>query len=232
MTTRRLALPLAALLALALPALARGQAKYSIKTSEAAPPKALSAEMSKLFSSQCVQLQDAKGDTILEVWFRKEVPAKATEAQVKNGLTYKEVPISTVLAAIRVPKTFTDYRKQEIAAGTYTLRFGVQPDVGDHMGTTPHPEFALLSPAAKDKDAEAIEMRTLIKLSSGATNGDHPGVMLLFPHAAKDDGPTIADKEDGVGVKVLLVRRAIDADGVKTKLGFALTVAGYSKARK
>lgn len=220
-----------ALLLVASPAWADPPALV-VKAVSEAPPDDLTEPVRALLGKEAFAVAEKDGDAVLTVWFRTTIPAKATAEQVKNGLTYREIPEGELLGAVKFAKTFTDYRKQEIAAGTYTLRFGVQPDVGDHMGTTPHPEFALLSPAAKDKDAEAIEMRTLIKLSSGATNGDHPGVMLLFPHAAKDDGPTIADKEDGVGVKVLLVRRAIDADGVKTKLGFALTVAGYSKARK
>lgn len=225
MTTRRLALPLAALLALALPALARGQAKYSIKTSEAAPPKALSAEMSKLFSSQCVQLQDAKGDTILEVWFRKEVPAKATEAQVKNGLTYKEVPISTVLAAIRVPKTFTDYRKQVVKAGTYTLRLAQQPQDGDHMGTAPFAEFVLVSPAADDKKPGVIEAKDLNELSA-KTTGSHPSVMLVFPGTGAAKEPKLAKKYGGHWV--ILVELPAVAGKTKAKLQFGLTVVGVS----
>ncbi len=202
----------------------------TVKAVSESPPDDLAEPVRVLLGKEAFTVAEKDGDAVLMVWFRTTIPAKATAEQIKNGLTYREIPEGEILGAVKFAKTFIDYRKQEIAAGTYTLRFGVQPDVGDHMGTTPHPEFALLSPAAKDKTAEALDLKTLIKQSSGATNGDHPGVMLLFPHAAKDDGPKLADKEDGV--KVLLVRRAVDADGTKTALGFALTVAGYSKARK
>ena len=58
----------------------------------------------KLLGERCVQLLNAKGDLLAEVWFRKDLPAKATEAQIKNGLTYMEVPESTVFGAIRFPK--------------------------------------------------------------------------------------------------------------------------------
>jgi hypothetical protein len=201
-----------------------------VKAVAEAPPDDLAEPVRALFGKEAFAIAEKDGDAVLTVWFRTTIPAKATAEQVKNGLTYREIPEGELLGAVKFAKTFVDYRKQEIATGTYTLRFGVQPDVGDHMGTTPHPEFAMLSPAAKDKAADALDLKTLIKLSSGATNGDHPGVMLLFPHAAKDDGPKIADKDGGV--KVLLVLRTVDAEGTKTSLGFALTVAGYSKARK
>ena len=42
----------------------------------------------------------------------KTVGGKATEAQVKNGLTLREIPESSVMGALRVTqRTFGDYRK-------------------------------------------------------------------------------------------------------------------------
>ena len=51
----------------------------------------------------------------MRVWFRTEIPAKATEDQVKNGLTYREIPEGTLVGAIEFPAKFTDFRKQELA---------------------------------------------------------------------------------------------------------------------
>ena len=218
------------MLLVACPAWAADPPVLTVMVVESAPPDDLAEPVRALFGKEAFTIAEKDGEAVFTLWFRTTIPVKASAEQIKNGLTYREIPDGELLGAVKFAKTFVDYRKQEIAAGTYTLRFGVQPDVGDHMGTTPHPEFALLSPAAKDKDADALDMKSLIKLSSGATNGDHPGVMLLFPHTAKENGPKLADKDDGV--KVLLMRRAVDADGTKTTLGFALTVAGYSKARK
>ena len=74
-----------------------------------------------------------------------------------------------------------------------------------------------------------MQPKSLFKASAAVTGGDHPGVLLLFPHSGKAAEPKVVDKADGV--KVLTVRRAVDADGEKTTLGFALTVAGHSKTR-
>ena len=107
------------------------------------------------------------GETVvMRVWFRAEIPVKATEEQVKNGLTYREIPEGTLVGAIEFPAKFTDYRKQELPAGVYTLRFAVQPDIGDHTGTAPHPEFCLICPADEDKSREDIEKKKLIELSA------------------------------------------------------------------
>ena len=211
------------------PSAAGADPGLSAKVDPLDPPAELAAPVAKLLDRNAVVVADKDGEAVLTVWFRKEIPARATAEQVANGLTYREIPEGTLVGAVTFTKPFIDYRKQEIAAGTYTLRFLVQPDVGDHQGTAPHPEFLVLSPADKDGDPNPLEPKALIKLSSAVTGGAHPGVMLLFPHPAKEAGPAIADK--GGGVKVLTVRRPVEADGRTAALGFAVTVVGHSKTR-
>ncbi|WP_088260289.1 hypothetical protein [Fimbriiglobus ruber] len=201
-----------------------------VSVTETAPPDALAEGVRGILGRSAVTVADAGGEARLVIWFRAVVPAKATADQIKNGLTYREIPDGTLVAAVKFAKPFVDYRKQEIAAGVYTLRIAFQPETGDHMGTAPHPEFALLTPADKDTDPDPIEAKKLYKLSAGTTGGDHPGVMLLFPQVAgKTAAPTIGEKPDGV--KVLVAKWAIDAEGEKATLGCAITVAGHSKSR-
>ena len=72
----------------ALPLFAAEKA-YSVKTVDKMPaPKEVQEPIRKLLGERRVQLLNAKGDLLAEVWFRKDLPAKATEAQIKNGLTY------------------------------------------------------------------------------------------------------------------------------------------------
>jgi hypothetical protein len=216
-----------ALLILAAGAATAAPPPYTVKVAEGTPPpKELAEPIQKLLSDRAVQLLDAKGELALEIWPARDVPAKATEAQVKNGLTYREVPESTVMGAVRIAKPLTDFRKQKIAPGVYTLRLGFQPMDGDHMGTAPYSEFCLLSPAADDKSADTLETKPLQELSA-KTTGSHPGVMLLFP--GKDAGePKLVDK--GEGNWVLTYKQDATAAGKKAALGIALTVAGVSPA--
>jgi hypothetical protein len=201
-------------------------APYTVKVADGTPPpKELAEPIQKLLADRCVQLADARGELTMELWFRKELPAKATEAQVKNGLTYRELGESTVLGALRVSKQFTDFRKQKIVPGVYTLRLGFQPMDGDHMGTAPFSEFCLLSPAAEDKSAATLETKALQEMSAKTTNG-HPGVMLLFPGGKDAAEPKLVDK--GEGNWVLLFKQDATAAGAKATLGIALTVAGTS----
>jgi hypothetical protein len=207
----------------ALPARA---ADYSIKVVNEAPPKEVQESIRKLLADRAVQLLDGKGETLVEVWFRKEVPAKATEAQVKNGLTYHEIPETTLFGALRVAKQVTDYRKQKVMPGVYTLRLAFQPMDGDHMGTAPYSEFLLASPAADDKDPGTLSPKALHELSAKSTN-NHPGVFLLFP--AKDAGePKLADKGDGHWV--LTIKQDVTVGGKKAAIGVGLTLIGTSSS--
>src|SRR6516162_9209589 len=94
---------------------AADKAAYSIKAQDkSAPPKDVPDNVRKLLAERSVQLLDAKGDVLVEVWMRKEVPAKATEAQIKNGRTYREVPETTRRGVVKVVKQSSDYRNQKV----------------------------------------------------------------------------------------------------------------------
>ena len=206
--------------------LCAAEQKLSAKVEKVAPPDALAPPVRKLLDEQALVVRD--GDAaVMTVWFRTEIPAKATAEQVKNGLTYREIPEGTLVGAVRFPAKFTDFRKQEIAAGVYTLRFAVQPDIGDHTGTSPHPDFCLMCPAKEDKDADAVEKKKLIEVSSLVNEGRHPAVLLMWPNDGKDAGVKVVSKGDGVYVAT--VKRAVVAGEQKATLGFAITVAGARK---
>jgi hypothetical protein len=219
---------LVVLLAVALPV--KAAESYTVKQVDSAPPQELKEPVRKLLADKGLQFLDDKATVLCECWFRKEVPSKATAEQVKNGLTYRELEASTLLGAIRLPKTMTDYRKQKIKAGTYTLRLGFQPENGDHMGTAPFNEFCLLAPASEDKDPAPLSVKALQEMSEKASGTSHPGVLLLFPVTAKEaeGGPTAVNK--GEGHWILLTKCDVQAGNEKTVLGIGLTLVGVSSA--
>jgi hypothetical protein len=200
---------------------------YSIKTAVTPIPKEIKEPIAKLLSEQSIQFLDDKENAIAEVWLRKEIPAKATPAQIKNGLTYREVDETTVLGALRLDQPITDYRKQKIKAGVYTLRLGFQPMDGDHMGTAPYPEFCLLVPAAEDSKPDTMAAKELQELSAKATGGSHPGVLLLFPNNKPEEPPQLVDK--GSGTWVLNIKGAVKVAEQKAELGIGLTLVGHSE---
>jgi hypothetical protein len=201
---------------------------YSVKTADkTAAPEEVQEPIRKLLADRCTRLLDAKGDVLAELWFRKDVPAKATDEQIKNGLTYKEVPETTVFGVVRFPKRITDYRKQKIPAGVYTLRLANQPMDGDHMGTAPFSEFLLLSPAAEDKKPDLMEPKALQELSGKTTKG-HPGVLLLFPGMGGTTEPKLEKKEENHWV--LMIQQAVKIGDKKATLPIGLTLIGASSS--
>ncbi|HEV3257500.1 MAG TPA: hypothetical protein VG013_11510 [Gemmataceae bacterium] len=204
-------------------------AKYSVKTVKTPLPKELKEAIAKQLSDQAVQLLDDKGKVLAEVWLRNEVPAKATPAQVKKGLTYRQIEETTLLGAIRFAQPGSDYRKQKIKAGSYTLRLGFQPMDGDHMGTAPYPEFCLLVPASMDDQAGPLKnAKELQELSTKATDTSHPGILLLFPNSKPAATPRVVNK--GNGHWMVDLKETAAAGGEKGSLGVGLVLIGHTSA--
>ena len=217
---------IAALLMLSVSALADDA---TAKTTKTAPPMELKEGIRALLSDQAVQVVDDKGNAWATFWFRKAIPSKAAAEQVKNGLTYREVPPTTLIGAVQFTQAWTDFRKQKIPAGVYTLRLAVQPMDGDHMGTAPYSDFCLLVPAAKDENPDTMEVKALQELSTQAPGGTHPGVMLLFPNDKPEDQPKLANKPGSI--TLLNVKLPVDANGTAATLGFGFTVVGQTTAQ-
>ena len=226
MTRRTLAAAAAVWFALA--GAAAADDKFTVKVEDAPPPKELAEPVRGLLDSKALTVSDDKGKVLCTVWPRKELESKATADQIQGGLTYSNLEETTVLGAVRFPETFVDYRKQKIKPGVYTLRLGIQPMDGDHMGTAPYNEFALLSPADLDKKPDTMEAKELQEQSSKSTTRKHPGVMLLFPNPKPADKPAVEAKPNDTWV--LSFRRPVAAAGKKADLGFSLTVVGVSMA--
>ena len=217
-----------AVVGLAVNALSAEPAKLSLKSEKVELPEALAEALKPEFTTDAFTIRD--GDTnAMTLWFRKEIPAKASAEQIKNGLTYREIPEGSLVGMVKFDKAFIDFRKQELPAGTYTLRIAVQPDTGDHKDTAPHADFVLLSPVADDKSLEAVELKDLVRRSLKVTGSDHPAVMLLFPHFGKEADAKLVSKESGA--QCLQLKRSVKSDAGDSSLGFGLVVAGYSKTR-
>src|SRR5262245_16831598 len=156
-------------------------ADHAIKTDKSAPPDNVPETARNLLGEQCIHFLDDKGKPLADIWLRKEIPAKATDAQIKNGLTYQEIPQTTLLGVIKLHEPSSDYKKQAIKPGLFTMRLAYQPMDGDHMGTAPNGEFVILVPATIDKGEETLKPEMLHKLGNRASGTGHPAVWLLFP---------------------------------------------------
>jgi hypothetical protein len=204
--------------------------KYTAKPDDAGPPKELAEPVRSLLEPKGTSVYDDKGKLVCTMWPRKSLEAKAgvTADQAKAGLRYSHLDESTIVGAVKIPEGFTDYRKQKIKPGVYTLRLGIQPMDGDHMGTAPYNEFCLLCPADEDKKPELMEAEAVQELSKKSTSRKHPGVMLLFPDKMPPASPAVEAKPKETWV--LSYGVPTTAGGEKATLGFSLVVIGQTMA--
>jgi hypothetical protein len=99
---------------------------------------------------------------------------------------------------------------------------------GDHMGTAPYNEFALLTPAAKDPKPDLLDTKDLQEQSKSSTTRKHPGIILLFPNPKPGDKPVVEGKPQEHWV--LSYRQPVKAGGKDAALGVSLVVVGHSMA--
>ena len=135
-------------------------------------PAELSAAIAGTISSGSVRA--SVGANTLTFWFVKQLPAAAW-SEIKEG---------TLVGAVKIDKDFRDIRGRVVKAGTFTLRYGIQPANGDHLGVSPYREFLLLSPAGLDKDPAPRGHDGTVELSKEAIGGSHPAVLSIDPPVA------------------------------------------------
>jgi hypothetical protein len=207
-----------------------GQSKYTLKPATTPVPKELAEPVGKLLSDHSLQLADEKSSVLCEVWLRKELPVRATPAQLKNGLGYRDLEESTLLGAVRFDQQWTDYRKHKVKPGVYTLRLGFQPMDGDHMGTAPYSEFCLLVSAKSDAKPDLLETKRLQEMSIKSIGGSHPGVLLLFPNEKPADKPSLIEKENNHWLVMLKEPVTIQGQQTPNGLGIGLVLVGHTTA--
>ena len=141
----------------------------------------------------------------LDFWFVKGVP-------VTGAAEWDRVAEGSLIGAVRIGAAFRDIRGKVIKPGVYTLRYGIQPDNGDHLGVSPHRQFLLLIPARDDKNPAPQGHEETIELSKGSIGGSHPGVWSIDPPAAGQEAVLSQHKTD-LGHESLIVEVPATRDG-------------------
>lgn len=155
-------------------------ADFELQRVDLAPPEELPAALKDLLGGKALQIS-RDGQVVAEFWLREEVPVKESGSGAL-GVSFDRLEVSTLMGAIRLHQTWLDYRDSQVSPGLYTLRYGVQPADGSHMGVSFYRDFMLLCPASEDPDPEATySYDQLVELSKKAASRPHPAVLALFP---------------------------------------------------
>jgi hypothetical protein len=198
---------------------------YKVKSVEKAPPKELKEEVQKLLDKNAIQFTDKDGGVIAEIWLRKPIPVSAEPKDKKA--TYRQVPATSIIGAVQFAKEWKEYRGKKVPPGVYSLRLAMQPQDGNHMGTSPFPEFAVLVAAKHEPGAATMEVEELVERSMASIKASHPGVLLLFPNDKAATAPSLEGKANEHIVLNAGQEVAINGKTAGT-LGIGLTLVGHA----
>lgn len=160
--------------------------EYRAEPTDAAPPaEELSPAIAKQLADSGFKVVTAQGRTLCEIW-----PAKAwtvaADFKPSGGIVYP-FEFGELIGVVRYARKAGDFRGQSIRKGTYTMRYGLQPQDGNHIGTSDTRDFVVLIPASDDSAAQPLEKDPLFKESKKASKTTHPAILSLLPVGEKSD---------------------------------------------
>ena len=186
-----------------------------LETIGACTDAAVPDAVKKALAAQGYKVTLDNGDT-LSVWPAAQVKQAS---KGREDVVYQLTP-SQFVGVVHFDKNTKDYRGNVIAAGTYNLRYEIQPSDGDHLGTAPTVDFLLLVPTAADADpAASYNFDQMVGLSRQVTGKKHPAPFNLVPPDAKQYPSVFTDNE----AHTILAFKVKSSSG---EMPFALVVNG------
>jgi hypothetical protein len=162
----------------------------------------------------------------LDFWWSSGVPLTGAGPASWSG-----VPEGALIGAVRIAQPFRDIRGRVIKPGVYTLRYGLQPENGDHLGVSPHRQFLLISPAADDSDPAPRGHDSTVELAKGSIGGSHPGVWSIDPPAAPGSEAVLSVHKTDLGHLSVMVEVPATRDGKPAgTLRFGIVLVGKIEA--
>ena len=137
------------------------------------PPADLAPAVASLLQPSGVKI--LAGGATLDLWFVQTIAANG------DGPGWSNVESGTLVGAMRVTGAFKEIRGKAVAPGVYTLRYGLQPQNGDHLGISTYRDFLVISPASIDKDPKVLGFDGAVALSKVVIGTSHPAALSIDP---------------------------------------------------
>ena len=134
------------------------------------PPSDLAPAIVSLL--QPAGVKAVAGGATLDIWWVQSLGGDGGWSGVESG---------TLAGAMRVTGAFKEIRGKVVAPGVYTLRYGQQPQNGDHLGISTYRDFLLLSPASVDTDPKGLGFDGVVALSKQVIGTSHPASLSIDP---------------------------------------------------
>jgi hypothetical protein len=218
---------------LLLPGSLAAQEGYTVEELKQAPPPAIAPELSGALNSQAYRIKSGEGKTFADFWLRKSIPAASKPSGANGVIQFPFLEQSELLGVVQLAVEGHDYRDQSIAKGVYTVRYGLQPVNGDHLGVSPFRDYILLLPAVKDRTLAILPRKQLETSSSEAVGSSHPAILFLLaaPGASKPVKPSmIRDAEKNTWRLVVPLSLQIKGERQPLEFPVSIVVVGTSEA--
>ncbi len=152
-----------------------------------APVEAIPEATKAMIAAEAVSVKSGE-NVIAQFWMR--TAEFEGDPVAEFGVRYETLPEGAFLGVVNFTEAGSDFREQSIPSGVYTLRYGLHPENGDHMGVAPSRDFAVLSPVDKDLEvAKNYEFEPMMDLTFEIGNA-HPTVArLVLPEG--DEAPNL-----------------------------------------
>ncbi|HEX5474854.1 MAG TPA: hypothetical protein VFX12_09350 [Vicinamibacterales bacterium] len=187
------------------------------------PPPDLAPAIAQQLASGGVRA--VAGPLTLTFWWVKALPL----GEGSGPAAWSAVPEGSLVGAVKLAGDGQDIRGRVVKAGVYTLRYGIQPANGDHLGVSPYRDFLLICPAALDKAAAPTGHDGAIDLSKQTIGGSHPAVWSLDPPETTE--PLLSVHTTDLGHKSLIMEVPASRAGASAgALRFGLVLIGKIEA--
>jgi hypothetical protein len=202
---------------------------YNVRVAQEEPPQELSESIRKELTATSYQVVDGEGKIHCAIWLRKSLPLRPN---AKPGVAIRyPFPYGELVGALRIPEEaeFEDFRRQPIEPGVYTLRYCLQIQDGNHVGTSPTRDFLTLQLASDDHDPTPLEEKKMMELSKNAAFSNHPAILYLLEPPEKLDQAPAMEWDAERQFAILVVKASTKGQGSSKPLGLRLVVVGHAK---
>src|SRR5687768_1189393 len=129
-------------------------AEYAVSTGDQDVPTQVAEPIRAVLSVKPIQLMDGE-KPVLRIWFRNNIPLKSKPSSPASAL--EAIAETTLMGVVSVEGSgLKDYKDNDIPKGVFTVRFVMQPQDGDHLGTAEFNTFILLLPTEVDKALDSF----------------------------------------------------------------------------
>jgi len=217
---RRLAPLIPFLFAALVASLAGAQAGYKVEASNVPLDGDTKESLRPLVvESGGVTLTKGEGGVVGVFWPVKAVAARQTPVASGDGKALNGIPEGSLLGVLRLRMNGLDAKELPIQSGIYAVRYLIQPNDGNHLGTSQFPDFAALCRMNLDPGGAVADRQELIDIAIG--DSGHPSVFFLQPAPEGQSVPSLGRSEMGQLVLYVGINaRAPNGDEAEFKIGF------------